>query len=193
MWNVSKNELKIIKKLAIWNGFFGVNCRIGSDLWWCPDYVALTWIRFLYARAVKNPMDLSNVYGLVLVVCCSHSYWVFFLLFRLLSVSDTHIQSVNTIGLFERINAALFRICDILTSHIIKCSEEGRKHIDTRKEQKYKIKEKKFTTYKNWNSEGKDPKCGAIQIIFDSHFHAIHSAFIMAVCEIKLKIKNQFA
>lgn len=83
--------MKMINFIWKYRGNSGINCKlnytIGSDLWWCPDYIALTWIHFAYARAVKSH-GLSK-YGLVLVVCCSQLLSFFMVL---LSVSDTHTQ-----------------------------------------------------------------------------------------------------
>lgn len=88
--------MKMINFIWKYRGNSGINCKlnytIGSDLWWCPDYIALTWIHFAYARAVKSH-GLSKYglwkYGLVLVVCCSQLLSFFMVL---LSVSDTHTQ-----------------------------------------------------------------------------------------------------
>lgn len=124
-----------------------------SDLWRCPDYVALTWIRFAYAVELsKNPMDLSWMCVwciLVLVVCCSHtlSYWVFFSL--AFCQSRIRIYSVNTIGFCLNVSTQL----SFNSSHTINFIEvkKGRKceDQDTKQEKKDWKKEKKITTKDN--------------------------------------------
>lgn len=128
---------------------FKIIYTIGSDLWWCPDYVALTWISLSHTLELSKSPWICRMCMVWCLLCVAHTAIEFFSSLAFCQ-SRIRIYSVNTIGLFERINAALFRICDILITYKIKWSEERRNCIDKRKTER---KNTEKTTYKNWNSE----------------------------------------